>query len=148
MEWTDMRESFYAVSAQPVATCAGAVLPSRLAAIKIPSGGKESIRGARERSQTTFCQDDPLTLSSNAILVLHSQFMRQDRLRRLLPSGRDVVSSPPCTLQYSFSASPLSASRLRVRNQKTSFNEAMHNANDTKTTIASASNSPVREPKA
>jgi hypothetical protein len=44
------------------------VLPSRLAAIKIPSGGKESIRGARERSQTTFCQDDPLTLSSNANL--------------------------------------------------------------------------------
>ena len=78
---------------------------------------------------------------------LHCEFPRQDRLRRLLPSDR-VVSSPPCTLQYSFSTSPSSASRLRVRNQKTSFNEAMHNANDTKTTIASASNSPVREPKA
>jgi hypothetical protein len=36
-----------------------------------------------------------------------------------------------------------SVSRLRLRNQKTSLNEAMRNANDTKMTIANASHSPA-----
>ena len=50
---------------------------------------------------------------------------------------------PPWIRQYSFSLSPSpsSASCLRVRSQKTSFNEVTHDANDSKMTIAKATHS-------
>ena len=51
-----------------------------------------------------------------------------------------------CMRQYSFSLS--SAPSLRVRSHQTSFDKAMHNANERNMTIANASHSPAGEPKA
>jgi hypothetical protein len=48
---------------------------------------------------------------------------------------------PSCIRQYSRSLSLSSVSRLRVRSQKISLNDATGEANDTKMTIANASHS-------
>jgi hypothetical protein len=51
-----------------------------------------------------------------------------DRLKgKTPPFDRSAFYSPPCVRQYSLSG--VSLSRLRISSQKTSFNEAMHNAN-------------------
>jgi hypothetical protein len=66
---------------------------------------------------------------------IKSFVIQNGRCRRLGPvEGRDKLPfdslsfySPPCVRQYSLSG--VSLSRLRISSQKTSFNEAMHNAN-------------------
>lgn len=83
-----------------------------------------------------------LTLGSCADQFLRCRFLRQDEFGICYRFDRSCFYSP-CVRQYCLSLSPSlsSVSCLRVRNQNTSLNEAMHNANDTKMTIANASHS-------
>jgi hypothetical protein len=84
----------------------------------------------------------PLTLGGRADL---SSFIASIHIKIEVgvASVRQVLFYSPCVRQYclslSLSLSLLSVSRLRVRSQKTSLNEAMHDANDSKMTIANAS---------